>query len=82
VKFVTTLLIALLFSVLTIPAQDISAPEGVHVAQSESRQVWVNTSTGVYHYPGTRWYGNTKRGEFMSEADARAHGYRPAMNGQ
>jgi hypothetical protein len=42
----------------------------------------VNTATGVYHYPGTRWYGNTKQGKFMSEAEARAHGYRPARNGQ
>jgi hypothetical protein len=24
--------------------------------------VWVNTRSGVYHYPGTRWYGNTKSG--------------------
>jgi len=24
------------------------------------------------HYPATRWYGNTKQGKFMSEADARS----------
>jgi len=34
------------------------------------------------YYPGARWYGNTKHGKFMSEAEARAHGYRPARNGQ
>ena len=39
-------------------------------------------ATGVYHYPGTRWYGNTKQGEFMSEEEAREHGYRAAKNGQ
>jgi hypothetical protein len=83
VKFIAILLIALLLSVPGIQAQNVSTPAGVHVAQSsESRQVWVNTVTGVYHYPGTRWYGNTKQGKFMSEADARAQGYRPAMNGQ
>ncbi|HKB92126.1 MAG TPA: hypothetical protein VKC60_16535 [Opitutaceae bacterium] len=83
VKFVAILLVALLLSVPSIRAQDISSPAGVRVAQSsENRQVWVNTATGVYHYPGTRWYGNTKQGKFMSEKDARAQGYRPARNGQ
>ena len=52
------------------------------VQASESKQVWVNTASGVYHYPGTRWYGKTKQGEFMSEAEAKAKGYRPALNGQ
>jgi hypothetical protein len=82
-KVVAISLVALLLSVPTIQAQDISTPAGTRVAQSsESRQVWVNTATGVYHYPGTRWYGNTRQGKFMSEAEARAHGYRPAKNGQ
>ncbi len=35
-------------------------------------------SDGVYHYPGACWYGNTKQGKLLSEADARAQGYRPA----
>jgi hypothetical protein len=83
VKFVAILLVALLSFIPAIRAQDISTPAGSRVEQSsESRQGWVNTATGIYHYPGTRWYGNTKQGKFMSEADARAHGYRPAMNGQ
>jgi hypothetical protein len=83
VKFLSILLFALLLSVPAIRAQDTSTPAGARVGQSsESRQVWVNTATGVYHYPGTRWYGNTKQGKFMSEADARTQGYRPARNGQ
>ena len=40
--------------------------------------VWVNTPTGVYHYSGTRYYGRTRRGAYMCEADARASGYRAA----
>jgi hypothetical protein len=40
--------------------------------------VWVNTNSGVYHCPGTRWYGNTKEGRYMSQKQAQASGYRPA----
>jgi hypothetical protein len=40
--------------------------------------VWINTDTGVYHKQGTRWYGKTKHGKYMVEADAIKAGYKPA----
>jgi hypothetical protein len=40
-----------------------------------SGMVWVNTDSGVYH-KGGRWYGKTKTGKFMSEADAKAAGFK------
>jgi len=41
-------------------------------------KVWVNTNSGVYHCPGTRWYGSTKSGEYMTQKQAQEKGYRPA----
>jgi hypothetical protein len=40
--------------------------------------VWVNTDTKVFHREGDKWYGNTKHGKWMTEADATKAGYREA----
>ena len=38
-------------------------------------KVWVNTKSGAYHCEGTKYYGKTKAGEYLSEADAKAKGF-------
>jgi Helix-hairpin-helix motif len=45
-----------------------------------SGMVWVNTDTGIYHREGSRYYGKTKNGKYMSVADAEKAGYKAAKN--
>ena len=43
-----------------------------------ANEVWVNTRSGKYWKSGSRFYGKTKQGEFMSELEALDRGYSPA----
>jgi hypothetical protein len=44
--------------------------------------VWVNLPTGIYHYKGQRWYGNTNSGAYVCKAEADQAGDRGSRNGQ
>ena len=63
------------------------ASDGSKAGTTEARvppakgMVWVNTSTGVFHHEGDRWYGKTKEGKFMTEADALKAGYHASKEG-
>jgi serine/threonine-protein kinase len=45
-----------------------------------SLKVWVNTDSGTYHCAGTRWYGKTGAGEYMTQKQAQDKGYHPAAS--
>jgi Helix-hairpin-helix motif len=62
----------------TPPASSAGSPAPAPAAPG---MVWVNLDTKVYHFAGDRWYGKTKHGQYMTEADAVKAGYRASKSG-
>jgi len=65
------------------PAERKASPTYTPVSSNEiasakaKGMVWVNTESKVYH-KGGKYYGHTKQGKFMTEADAQKAGYKAA----
>ena len=59
----------------TVPSPS-GSPAAATVAGDS--KVWVNTRSGVIWKPGSEYYGKTKEGKYMSEADAMKAGYHEA----
>jgi hypothetical protein len=54
-------------------------------AGADCTYVWVNTRSHIYHFAGAsdhgrNFYGHTRQGAYMCEADARAAGNRAAFD--
>jgi hypothetical protein len=62
------------------PSTQTHSPPAAAAPGGGPDKVWVNTASKVYHCPSDRWYGKTKQGEYMVEADAKAKGNRPDHN--
>ena len=48
----------------------------------QDKVVWLNLSSGIYHFKGQRWYANTNNGAFVCEQEADLAGDRATLNGQ
>jgi len=69
----------------SVPASPAAANEFSTEAQAKARcptdtVVWVNLTSKIYHFSGTKNYGNTKHGAYMCERDTAAAGMRAAKN--
>jgi hypothetical protein len=69
------------------PATGVPAAPGQFATEAEARfhcpgdtVVWANLESKIYHFNGTRNYGNTKNGAYMCERDSASAGFRAAKN--
>jgi hypothetical protein len=85
------IILAVLFSVLYVRTQlaysagDLTLYSTEQKAQQHCPKdtvVWLNLPSGIYHFKGERWYGNTRNGAFVCQEEAEKAGDRATRNGQ
>ncbi|MGH9454731.1 MAG: hypothetical protein ACRD2O_12265 [Terriglobia bacterium] len=59
-------------------SQKTAASSATKSSASHKGMVWANPKTKIYHQEGDQWYGKSKGGKYMTQADAIKAGYRPA----
>jgi hypothetical protein len=71
---------------VTVVAQSLpplfSSEEAAQAHCPRDTVVWLNIPSGIYHYRGQRWYGDTKYGAYACEKEAIRAGDRATENGQ
>lgn len=60
--------------------KDLTSTDSTSKGKDEvaGERVWVNTKSRVYHCPGTRYFGKTASGKYLTEREASEQGNRPA----
>ncbi len=58
----------------SMPAKPAASMPTTAAAGGGDGKVWVNDKSKTYHCEGSKYYGKTKAGEYMTEADAKAKG--------
>jgi hypothetical protein len=58
----------------------LAAQQAAHSRASavQNIQVWIDPSSGLYHCPGTAWYGKGAGGKYVSQKQAQLDGFHPA----
>ena len=74
--------ISYLGSAYALTTSHFQSEQGAKAHCPHDTVVWVNTKSGVYHFKGQRWYGNTNQGAYLCRKEADAEGDRATKNGQ
>ena len=85
--FIAVLIAGLIWCHAAI-AQSPTAPLAIFPSEKPAQQhcptdtvVWLNLPSGIYHFRGERWYGNTRSGAYVCQHEADRAGDRATRNG-